>query len=146
MKIVETKAQFSVPSAAIFVPGWEADRMGNRGVELGTETFYSLTEISDREASAHGSSAREELHEPQRKLVKFFARSRDRWKAKSRVAKTLLKRLGTRLGRLERRNAAYQEQLAALHTQVAQWQAQHAQTVRELEELKKKYPQLSADH
>ena len=29
-------------------------------------------------------------------------------------------RLGTRLGRLERSNAAYQDQLAALHTQVAE--------------------------
>jgi uncharacterized coiled-coil protein SlyX len=77
---------------------------------------------------------------PQRKLVKFFERSRDQWKAKSRAAKTVLKRLGTRLRRLERSNAASQQQLAALHTQVAEWQAQHEQTVRELEELKKKYP------
>jgi chromosome segregation ATPase len=79
---------------------------------------------------------------PPRKLVKFFAHSRDRWKAKSRATKTVLKRLGTRLGRVERRNAAYQEQVAALQAQVAEWQAQHAQTARELEELKKKYPLL----
>ena len=82
---------------------------------------------------------------PQRKLVKFFEHSRDRWKAKSRAAKTVLKRLGTRLGRLERSNAAYRQQLAALHTQVAEWRAKHAQTVRELEELKKKYPGIRAD-
>jgi chromosome segregation ATPase len=82
---------------------------------------------------------------PQRKLVKFFEHSRDRWKAKSRAAKTGLKRLGTRLGRLERSNAAYRRQLAALHTQVAEWQAKHAQTARELEELKKKYPGIRAD-
>ena len=79
---------------------------------------------------------------PQRKLVKFFAHSRDQWKAKSRAAKTVLKRLGTRLGRVERSNAAYQQQLTALHTQVAEWQAKHARTARELEELKKKYPGL----
>lgn len=79
---------------------------------------------------------------PQRKLVKFFERSRDRWKAKSRTAKTGLKRLGTRLGRLERSNAAYRQQVVALQTQVAEWQARHAQTARELEELKKKYPLL----
>lgn len=77
---------------------------------------------------------------PQRKLVKFFEHSRDRWKAKSQAAKTVLKRVGTRLGRVERSNAAYQQQLAALHTQVTEWQAKHAQTARELEELKKKYP------
>ena len=80
---------------------------------------------------------------PQRKLVKFFERSRDRWKAKSRVAKTVLKRLGTRLRRVEQRNGDYQQQLAALQTQVAEWQAKHAQTAGELEALKKKYPSLS---
>jgi chromosome segregation ATPase len=77
---------------------------------------------------------------PQRNLVKFFERSRDRWKAKSQAAKRVLKGVGTRLGRLERSNAAYRDQLAALHTEVAEWQAKHAQTARELEELKKKYP------
>lgn len=82
---------------------------------------------------------------PQRKLVKFFEHSRDRWKAKSRAAKTVLKRLGTRLGRLERSTAAAQDQLAALHTQVAAWQAKHEQTARELEALKKKYLRIRAD-
>lgn len=82
---------------------------------------------------------------PQRKLVKFLERSRDRWKAKSRTAKTVLKRVGTRLRRLEQRNANYQHRLTARQTQVAEWQAKHAQTVRELEELKKKYPHLGGD-
>lgn len=76
---------------------------------------------------------------PQRKLVKFFERSRDQWKAKSRAAKTALKRLGrTRLRRVEERNATYQEQLAARQTQVAEWRAQHEQTARELTAVKKK--------
>jgi len=74
---------------------------------------------------------------PPRKLVKFFARRRNQWKAKSRGAKTVLKRLGTRLGRLEQSTAAYQQQLATLQAQVVEWQAKHEQTVRELEELKK---------
>ena len=82
---------------------------------------------------------------PQRKLVKFFERSRNRWKAKSQTAKTVLKRLGTRLRRVERRNADYQQQLGVLQTQVAEWQAKQEATVRELEELKKKYPPLSEE-
>ena len=82
---------------------------------------------------------------PPRKLVKFFERSRNQWKAKAGAAKVVLKRLGTRLGRVERRNADYQDQLAVLQTQVVEWQAKHAQTVQELEELKKKYPHLSGD-
>ena len=82
---------------------------------------------------------------PQRKLVKFFERSRNRWKAKVGAAKTVLKRLGTRGRRLERGKADYQDQLAGLQTQVTEWQAKHAQTVRELEALKKKYPHLSGE-
>ena len=82
---------------------------------------------------------------PQRKLVKFFERSRDQWKAKSRAAKTMLKRLGTRLRRLERSTVAYEQQLAALQTQVAEWQAKHEQTARELEELKKKRRVIGTD-
>jgi hypothetical protein len=90
-------------------------------------------------------SAQEKLStSPQRKLVKFFARSRNQGKAKSHVAKTVRKRLGTRRRRGERSHADYPQQRAALQTQVAEGRAKHAQTGRELEELKKKYPQLRA--
>ncbi len=82
---------------------------------------------------------------PQRKLVKFFECSRNRWKAKSQAAKTVLKRLGTRLRRVEQRNADYQQQLGLLQRQVAEWRAKQEATVRELEELKKKYPHLSRE-
>lgn len=74
---------------------------------------------------------------PQRKLVTFFERRRNRWKAKWRAAKTVRNRLGTRLRRVERSNAAYPQQLAALQPQLAEGQAQQEQTARELEELKK---------
>ena len=57
----------------------------------------------------------------------------------------MLKRVGTRLGRLERSTVAYQNERAALHPQVAEGQAKHAQRLRELEELKKKYPGIRAD-
>ena len=83
---------------------------------------------------------------PQRKLVTFFERSREGWKAKARAAKTVLQRLGTRLGRVERSNAGYQHQLAVRQTQVAEWRAKHEQRARELEELKKKHPHLSAQY
>ena len=82
---------------------------------------------------------------PQRKLVKFFERSRNQWKAKAGAAKTVRKRLGRRGRRLERSKGDTHHQLAVLQTQVAQGQVQHAQTVRELEALKKKYPHLSGD-
>jgi len=75
---------------------------------------------------------------PRRKLVKFFERSRDRWKAKSLEAKKVIKRLGNRVRFLECSKAAYQQQVKALEEQLAEWQAKHDQTERELEELKKK--------
>ena len=82
---------------------------------------------------------------PQRKLVKFFERSRNQWKAKAGAAKTVLKRLRMRVRRLEQRKADYQRELVAVQAQAAEWQAKYAQTVRELEELKKKYPHLSEE-
>ncbi len=82
---------------------------------------------------------------PQRKLVKFFERSRNQWKAKAGAAKTVLKRLGTRVRRLERSKVDAHHQREGLQTQVVEWQAKHAQRGRELEELKKKYPHLSGD-
>lgn len=82
---------------------------------------------------------------PQRKLVKFFERSRNRWKAKSQAAKTVLKRLGTRLRRVEQKNADYQQHVGVLRRQVAEWQAKHDAMQREREELKKKSPHLSQE-
>ena len=116
--------------------------MGSREVEVRNESFYNPSAMVRREAAAMEPTNEKRYSSPQRKLLKFFECSRDRWKAKSRAAKLRLKRAGTRVGRLERRNAAYQEQLAALQTRLAEWQARHEQTVRELEELKKKYPGL----
>ena len=74
---------------------------------------------------------------PRRKLVKFFERSRNQWKAKAGAAKSGLKRLEARVRRLERSKADDQRELVAVQAQVAEWQAKYAQTVRELEELKK---------
>lgn len=80
---------------------------------------------------------------PQRTLLKFFERSRNRWKAKSQTAKTVSKRLGTRLRRVEQQKADSQQQVGALQKQVAEWHAKQEATLRELAELKKKYPHLS---
>lgn len=82
---------------------------------------------------------------PQRKLVKFFERSRNQWKAKSQAAKTMLKRLGTQLRRVEQKKVDYQQHVRVLQRQVAEWQAKHDVVQRELEALKKKYPYLSQE-
>ena len=112
---------------------------------FGGESFYSSAELREKEALQMEATHEKTYSSPQRKLVKFFERSRNQWKAKAGVAKTVLKRLGTRVRRLERSKADYQRQLVAEQAQVAEWQAKYAQTVRELEALKKKYPHLSRE-
>jgi chromosome segregation ATPase len=114
-------------------------------VVFGGESFYSLAERSEKEELPMEATYERTYSSPRRKLVKFFERSRNQWKAKAGAAKTGLKRLGARVRRLERSKADSQQQVAALQAQVVEWQAKHAQTVRELEELKKKYPHLSRE-
>jgi lipopolysaccharide export system protein LptC len=145
MKRLDKEEQLTELAEVIFVPTRAAARGGSSGVELRTATFSSPGELSGKEAAAMEATSEKISTSPQRKLVKFFEHSREGWKAKARAAKTVLKRLGTRLGRVEQRNAVYQEQLAALPTQVADWQARHEETGREREELKKKYPGIRAD-
>jgi len=74
---------------------------------------------------------------PQRKLVKFFQQSRDRWKAKHHEAKVTLKRLTNRIGFLERSKAHWKGRVKALEAELAQLQAQAQVREKELEALKK---------
>lgn len=62
---------------------------------------------------------------PQRKLVPFFARSRDQWKEKCRGAKATLKQLKKKVQRGEARHRRQQERLHALAKAVGQLQAEN---------------------
>ena len=61
---------------------------------------------------------------PQRKLVRFFEKSRDQWKAKCQTAKATVKRLQNRVRFLERSKAELKTRTRALETEVAQLRAQ----------------------
>ncbi len=74
---------------------------------------------------------------PQRKLVKFFQQSRDRWKAKHREAKVTLKRLTNRVRFLESSKAHWKGRVKALEAELAQFKAQAQAREKELEALKK---------
>ena len=74
---------------------------------------------------------------PQRKLVKFFQQSRDRWKAKHQEAKVSLKRLTNRVRFLERSKAHWKGRAKALEAELVQLQAQVQMCEKELEALKK---------
>lgn len=62
---------------------------------------------------------------PQRKLVPFFARSRDQWKAKCRGAKATLKQLKKKVQRGDARHRRQQERLQALVRAVGELQAEN---------------------
>jgi hypothetical protein len=74
---------------------------------------------------------------PQRKLVRFFQQSRDRWKAKHHQAKVTLKRLTNRVRFLERSKAHWKGRVKALEKELVQLQAEAEAREKELEELKK---------
>ena len=67
---------------------------------------------------------------PQRKLVPFFAQSRDQWKEKCRGAKASLKQLKKKVQRGDARHRRQRERLQALAREVGQLQAEN----RKLEE------------
>lgn len=82
-------------------------------------------------AASQGIPARNAQEEPkaykspQRKLVPFFARSRDQWKEKCRGAKATLKQLKKKMQRGEARHHRQQERLQALAGEVSRLQAEN---------------------
>jgi predicted nucleic acid-binding Zn-ribbon protein len=80
---------------------------------------------------------------PQRKLVRFFARSRAQWKEKCLAAKALVKGLKNRGRFLERSKDYWKRRVKALERELAQRRA-HEQAMREeIDALKKSLEQKS---
>jgi hypothetical protein len=69
---------------------------------------------------------------PQRKLVSFFAQSRDQWKEKCREAKASLKQVKKKVQRGEARQRRQQARLRALASEVGRL---HAENRRRTEAL-----------
>lgn len=61
---------------------------------------------------------------PQRKLVKFFEKSRDQWKEKSSKAKAKVKQLTNRVRFLENSKEHLKDKIKALEAELAQVKAQ----------------------
>ena len=82
-------------------------------------------------AEAYGFRAEHPTYtSPQRKLVVFFAQSRDQWKAKCRGAKARLKQLKKKVQRGTARQRRDHERVRALVQEVSRLQAEN----RRLEE------------
>ena len=75
---------------------------------------------------------------PQRKLVRFFEKSRDQWKAKCQTAKATVKRLQNRVRFLERSKTEWKRRAQGLEQEVAQLRAQLEQRRSEAAEREEK--------
>ncbi len=74
---------------------------------------------------------------PERKLVKFFETSRNKWKAKARESKRVLKRLKNRIRFLETSRARWKDKAKRLEVELAQMKAHERVREAEWEALKK---------
>jgi hypothetical protein len=63
MKIAAPKVQSVSLNGPSFVPASAAERVGNRNMVFGSESFYSLAETMKQEAAADGSRTREDVQQ-----------------------------------------------------------------------------------
>lgn len=75
---------------------------------------------------------------PRRKLVRFFEKSRDQWKAKHRRTKTRVKRLENRVRFLEKSKAQWKSRVKELELERSRSQAREHALEKEMEALQKK--------
>jgi predicted RNase H-like nuclease (RuvC/YqgF family) len=79
-----------------------------------------------------------EYKSPRRKLLRFFEKSRDKWKLKYLEVKKVLKRLTNRIRFLERSKAEYKQRVEELQAQLAALKASHLEKGDANEALKKR--------
>src|SRR5262245_25995009 len=84
-----------------------------------------------------GTAQGEPYKSPQRKLVRFFEKSRMQWKAKCRAAKATIKVLKNRIQFLEESKARWKRRAQALEAEVARLRAAGQATSRSEHALKK---------
>ena len=73
---------------------------------------------------------------PQRKLVKFFEKSRDQWKEKCLDAKVKIRRLSNRIRFLEESKGKLKNQVKELKNEISRMESERQKIERDLEELK----------
>ena len=74
---------------------------------------------------------------PEKKLIRFFETSRNKWKAKARESKRVLKRLKNRIRFLETSRARWKDKAKRLEGELAQMKARERVSEAELAALKK---------
>ncbi len=74
---------------------------------------------------------------PKRKLVRFFEKSRNKWKDKCQQAKYQIKLLRNKIRYLENNKTIYKERVKELEAKLHQMKNNEKQMVDEIERLKK---------
>lgn len=74
---------------------------------------------------------------PQRKLVRFFEKSRDKWKAKARESKRIIKRFKNRVSFLEKSKENWKRKAEELADEIAKMKAEKIEKEKEMEALEK---------
>ena len=92
-----------------------------------TRCQWNRSQVSPKDM---GMAQGEPYKSPQRKLVRFFEKSRTQWKAKCRVAKATIKVLKNRLQFLEESKARWKRRAQALEAEVARLRATGQATSR----------------
>jgi chromosome segregation ATPase len=91
---------------------------------------------------AQGQQQEKRYKSPQRKLVKFFEKSRDGWKAKCHEAKRTVKRLKNRIRFLEQSKEQWKERARDLERELQRLKEEKASLREELDGVKKKWERM----
>lgn len=83
------------------------------------------------------NSASQSYKSPKRKLIKFFEKSRNKWKEKCREAKYQVKLLRNRMRYLEKSKNNAKKRVQELEVELRQMKDNEQRLVDELERLKK---------
>ena len=96
-----------------------------------------MTREQPEPGQEQGQQQEKTYKSPQRKLVKFFEKSRDSWKAKCREAKRTVKRLKNRIRFLQQSKDQWKDRVRGLESEIARLNAEKQSLEQELEGLKK---------
>jgi hypothetical protein len=103
-----------------------------------TQEENGMAEALQGARALHARAERPTYKSPQRKLVPFFAQSRDQWKEKCRGAKASLKQLKKKVQRGEVRHHRQQKRLQALAGEVSRLHAENRRLAEALAAGEKK--------
>ena len=97
-----------------------------------------MTREHQEQEQEQGQNQEKTYKSPQRKLVKFFEKSRDGWKAKCREAKRTVKRLKNRIRFLQQSKGEWKNRAQNLECEIQRLNVEKESLTEELEALKKK--------